>query len=275
MLRHLMPLLRRVAAWLFWPAFMLVLWGELKPGHDAEIHVWDKALHFTAYFGLAAIATVALRTRRSVLWALAALIAAGGVLEIVQGLVGRDSDIYDEAANTLGALAGAIMAWGFLTLIGRLLPHFARPKLPGQKDIPMFEEFKKFAIRGNVVDLAVGVIIGAAFTGIVNSLVKDVFTPPLGALIGGFDFANFFITLKGEHFATLAEAQKAGAVTINYGLFLNTIINIMFVAFAMFIVVRGINRLRAAEPPPPAEPPVTPEEVLLLRDIRDSLKARP
>jgi len=137
----------------------------------------------------------------------------------------------------------------------------------------MFNEFKKFAIRGNVVDLAVGVIIGAAFTGIVNSLVKDLFSPPLGLLLGGFDFSNLFITLKGPVFTTLAEAQKAGAVTLNYGIFVNTIINFIFVAFAMFLVVRAVNRLRAE--PAPAEPAATPEDILLLREIRDSLKARP
>jgi large conductance mechanosensitive channel len=265
--------LRRVALWLFWPALALVVWGELEPGADAEIAVWDKALHFIAYFGLAGIATVALRARRTALYAIIALVAIGGALEIIQGIVGRDSDIYDEVANTFGALVGGGMAWGFLALIGRLLPHFAQNKLAPTSEHSMLEEFKKFAIRGNVVDLAVGVIIGAAFTGIVNSLVKDLFTPPLGMLLGGFDFANFFITLKGEHYNTLAEAQKAGAVTLNYGLFLNTIINFMFVAFAMFLVVRAVNRLRAE--PPPAEPAATPEEVLLLRDIRDSLKARP
>lgn len=138
----------------------------------------------------------------------------------------------------------------------------------------MLGEFKKFAIRGNVVDLAVGVIIGAAFTGIVNSLVKDVFTPPLGLLLGGFEFSNFFFTLKGEHFNTLADAQKAGAVTINYGVFINTLINFTFVAFAMFLVVRAVNRMRA-EPPPVETPATTPEDVMVLREIRDLLKARP
>ncbi len=133
----------------------------------------------------------------------------------------------------------------------------------------MFDEFKKFALRGNVMDLAIGVIIGAAFTGIVNSLVKDVLTPPLGVLLGGLDFSNFFITLKGEHFATLAEAAKAGAVTINYGLFLNTLINFIVIAFVLFFVVRGLNRMKKAEPPPAPAAPA--EETLLLREIRDLL----
>jgi large conductance mechanosensitive channel len=141
----------------------------------------------------------------------------------------------------------------------------------------LFDEFKKFAMRGNVVDLAVGVVIGAAFTGIVNSLVKDIITPPIGLALGGIDFSNFFVTLKGPHLATLAEAQKAGAVTLNYGLFINALINFIVVAIALFLLIRAINRLTtpetaaeavAAAPLPP------PEEVLLLREIRDELKAR-
>ena len=133
----------------------------------------------------------------------------------------------------------------------------------------MFEEFKKFAMRGNVIDLAVGVVIAAAFTGIVNSLVKDVIMPPIGYAMGGIDFSNFFLVLKGDTYATLADAQKAGAVTINYGLFANTVINFLIVAMALFLLVRQINKLA---PPPAAAEPVTPEDVLLLREIRDSLK---
>ena len=98
----------------------------------------------------------------------------------------------------------------------------------------MFEEFKKFAMRGNVLDLAVGVVIGAAFTGIVNSLVKDIIMPPIGFALGGIDFSNFFLTLKGAPAATLAEAQKAGAVTLNYGIFINAIFNFIVVALALF-----------------------------------------
>src|ERR1051326_3402914 len=97
-----------------------------------------------------------------------------------------------------------------------------------------FDEVKKFAMRGSVLDLAVGVVIGAAFTGIINSLVKDIIMPPIGLAMGGLDFSNFFIPLKGPHLATLAEAQKAGAVTLNYGLFINTIINFLVVALALF-----------------------------------------
>ncbi|HEY1707305.1 MAG TPA: large conductance mechanosensitive channel protein MscL [Rhizomicrobium sp.] len=136
----------------------------------------------------------------------------------------------------------------------------------------MFEEFRKFIMRGNVVDLAVGVIIGASFTGIVNSLVKDVLMPPIGVLLGGVDFSNFFLTIKGPHMPTLTEAQKAAAVTINYGVFINALINFLIVAIVLFLIIRSVNRLKA--PPPPEAAPATPEDVLLLREIRDSLKAR-
>ena len=134
----------------------------------------------------------------------------------------------------------------------------------------MFDDFKKFALRGNVVDLAVGVIVGAAFTSIVTSLVKDVITPPIGWITGGINFSNFFFVLKGSQFATLAEAEKAGAITINYGLFLNAAINFLIVAFVLFLVVHQINKL---SPKTPA--PATPEDIVLLREIRDLLKGRP
>ena len=136
----------------------------------------------------------------------------------------------------------------------------------------MFEEFRKFAMRGNVMDLAVGVVIGAAFTAIVNSLVKDIITPPIGLAMGGIDFSNLFVVLKGNHATTLQAAQAAGAVTLNYGVFINTIINFIIIAFALFLVVRQINRLTTPKQAPPA---ITPEDILLLREIRDSLKARP
>jgi large conductance mechanosensitive channel len=138
----------------------------------------------------------------------------------------------------------------------------------------MFEEFKKFALRGNAIDLAVGIIVGASFTGIVNSLVKDVITPPIGWITGGIDFSNFFVVLKGGQYATLADAAKAGAITVNYGLFLNTVINFLIVAFVLFIAVRQINRLFAAKLDAPAAPPPTPEDVQLLREIRDLLKEK-
>ncbi|HSM95022.1 MAG TPA: large conductance mechanosensitive channel protein MscL [Rhizomicrobium sp.] len=138
----------------------------------------------------------------------------------------------------------------------------------------MFEEFRKFAMRGNVIDLAVGVVIGAAFGAIVSSLVKDIIMPPVGWAMGGIDFSNFFIPLKGGNFSTLAEAQKAGAVTINYGLFINTIINFLIVALALFALIRGINRLQTKPLPADATPPPPPEDVVLLREIRDLLKSR-
>jgi large conductance mechanosensitive channel len=138
----------------------------------------------------------------------------------------------------------------------------------------MFEEFKKFAMRGNVIDLAVGVIIGASFTGIVNSLVKDVLMPPLGLALGGVDFSNFFLVLKGDRAVdTLAAAAAAKDVTINYGLFVNAVINFIIVAFALFILLRQMNRLVAPSPATQAAPPPS-EEILLLREIRDSLKIK-
>ena len=136
----------------------------------------------------------------------------------------------------------------------------------------MFNEFKAFALRGNVIDLAVGVIIGTAFTGIVNSLVSDLLMPPLGMALGGIDFSDFFLVLKGPHPDTLAAAKTAGAVTMNYGVFLNVIIRFIIVAFSVFLLVRWINRLFAATKSAPAAPTATE---ILLTQIRDELKARP
>jgi len=122
----------------------------------------------------------------------------------------------------------------------------------------MFKEFKEFAMRGNVVDMAVGIVIGAAFSPIIASLVSDVIMPPIGLLIGGVDFSNLFLTIKqgatAGTFATLADAQKAGAVTINYGMFINRIISFLIVAFAVFIVVKGMNSLKRKEEAAPAAP---------------------
>lgn len=122
----------------------------------------------------------------------------------------------------------------------------------------MFDEFKKFAMRGNVVDMAVGIIIGGAFGTIVKSLVSDVIMPPIGLLLGGVDFSDLFITLKegatAGPYPTLAMAQEAGAVTISYGLFVNAVISFLIVAFAVFLLIRGINRLQAKEEEPAAEP---------------------
>ena len=138
----------------------------------------------------------------------------------------------------------------------------------------MWREFRDFAMRGNVIDLAVGIIIGAAFTTIVNSLVNDTIMPPLGLLIGGIDFSNFFVTLKGGSYPTLEAAKAAAAVTMNYGLFINAIIRFMIVAFAIFILVKQINRLAREEPKAPPPPPEPSHEEVLLAEIRDLLKAR-
>jgi large conductance mechanosensitive channel len=142
-------------------------------------------------------------------------------------------------------------------------------------EVRLFEEFKKFAMRGNVLDLAVGVIIGASFTGIVTSLVNDVIMPPVGLALGGVDFSNFFVVLKGDpNVDTLAAAKAAQDVTLNYGLFVNAVINFLIVAFVLFLMIRQINKLVAPPPAPEAAPPAPPEEVLLLREIRDNLKTR-
>jgi large conductance mechanosensitive channel len=114
----------------------------------------------------------------------------------------------------------------------------------------MLKEFKDFAMRGNVVDMAVGIIIGAAFGKIVTSLVKEVIMPPVGLLLGGVDFSNLYINLSGGDYATLAAAQEAGAVTIGYGGFLNTILDFVIVAFVLFVVIKQMNRLKRQEPPP-------------------------
>ena len=117
----------------------------------------------------------------------------------------------------------------------------------------MFKEFKAFILRGNVLDLAVGVVIGAAFAKIVNSLVTDVALPPIGLLLGNVDFSNLFITLSGVHYASLTEAQAAGAATLNYGLFLNNVISFLIIGFVIYLVVRAANKL-VIKQPAPAEP---------------------
>ena len=138
----------------------------------------------------------------------------------------------------------------------------------------IWKEFREFAMRGSVVDLAVGIIIGAAFTAIVNSLVKDVLMPPIGLLIGGVDFSDFFITLKGGSYETLAAAKAAGATTLNYGLFINAVIKFLIVAFAVFILVKQINRLKREEPAPAPAPPAPSPTETLLAEIRDLLRTQ-
>src|SRR5215469_6081791 len=134
----------------------------------------------------------------------------------------------------------------------------------------MWREFRDSAVRGNVVDLAVGLILGAAFTTIVNSLVNDIIMPPIGMLLGGIDFTDFFITIKGGSFPTVAAAKAGGAVTINYGLFINANIKFVIVAFAVFLLVKQINRLKLDLGP--GAPAATKTEALL-EEIRDLLKA--
>ena len=137
----------------------------------------------------------------------------------------------------------------------------------------MLKEFREFAVRGNVVDMAVGIIIGAAFGKIVESLVKDVVMPPIGLLLGKVDFSNLFVVLRegaqaGPYLGVEA-AQTAGAVTFNYGMFINTVISFVIVAFAVFLLIRAINRLKREEE---AKPAAAAEEIVLLREIRDALK---
>jgi len=138
----------------------------------------------------------------------------------------------------------------------------------------MLKEFREFALKGNVLDMAVGIIIGAAFTTIVKSLVDDILMPPIGVLLGGVDFSDYFITLSGEAAASLTAARDAGQPVIAYGLFVNALIKFVIVAFALFLVVRWINRVKRAleEPPPAAEPAPPPRQEVLLEEIRDLLK---
>lgn len=136
----------------------------------------------------------------------------------------------------------------------------------------MLKEFKEFAIKGNVTDMAVGIIIGGAFGKIVTSLVKDIIMPPIGKLMGGVDFTNLFINLGDEAYTTLAEAQEAGAATINYGMFINNVLDFVIVAFSIFIVIKQMNRFKRKEEEKPAEDPKPSNEEVLLTEIRDLLK---
>ncbi|MBK0399261.1 large conductance mechanosensitive channel protein MscL [Limibaculum sp. M0105] len=135
----------------------------------------------------------------------------------------------------------------------------------------MLKEFKEFAVRGNVVDMGVGIVIGAAFTSIVNSFVADIINPIIGVVTGGIDFSNIFINLSGTEYASLAAAQEAGAATINIGLFINAIISFLIVAWVLFLVIKGINQLKREEAAAPAPPPEPSAEEKLLGEIRDLL----
>ncbi|MBT8422357.1 MAG: large-conductance mechanosensitive channel protein MscL [Gammaproteobacteria bacterium] len=138
----------------------------------------------------------------------------------------------------------------------------------------MLDEFKKFALRGNVVDMAVGIIIGAAFGKIVSSAVADLIMPPIGLLMGGVDFSNLFINLGDGAYATLAAAEEAGAPIIKYGVFINTVLDFVIVAFAIFMAIRFMNNLKKEEEEAPAKPPEPSNEEKLLIEIRDALKNR-
>jgi large conductance mechanosensitive channel len=136
----------------------------------------------------------------------------------------------------------------------------------------VLQEFKEFAMRGNVVDMAVGIIIGAAFGKIVSSFVSDIIMPPIGLLMGNMDFSKLYLNLSGSEYASLAAAQEAGAATINYGLFLNAVVDFVIVAFAIFMVIRGMNRLKRKAEEKPAAAPEVSKEVQLLTEIRDALR---
>jgi large conductance mechanosensitive channel len=135
-------------------------------------------------------------------------------------------------------------------------------------------EFRAFVARGNVVDLAIGIIIGAAFTGVVGSFVKDIVNPVIGLAVGGIDFSNVFVALNGQHYPTLDAAQKAGAPTVNIGLFINALINFLIVAFVVFWVGKTAARLIRREAEAPSAPPAPSRSEVLLEEIRDLLKPR-
>lgn len=136
----------------------------------------------------------------------------------------------------------------------------------------MIQEFKEFAVKGNVMDMAVGVIIGGAFGNIVGSLVNDMVLPPIGKLLGGADFSQKFLTLGDTAYPTLADAKEAGAATLNYGNFLQTVLNFLIVALAVFVMVKALNSAKKQHGEVPATPAAPSEEVVLLREIRDALK---
>ncbi len=138
----------------------------------------------------------------------------------------------------------------------------------------MLKEFKEFALRGNVMDMAVGIIIGAAFSTIVRSLVDDIIMPPVGVVTGGVDFSSIFIPLNGQHYDSLAVARQAGAPTMNIGLFINNVISFLIVAFVLFMVIKAMNQLRRKQDEEPASESPPSREVQLLEEIRDALVKR-
>lgn len=142
----------------------------------------------------------------------------------------------------------------------------------------MLKEFKEFAAKGNMLDMAVGIVIGAAFATIITSLVNDIVMPPIGMALGGVDFAEFYAILQqgdpAGPYATLAAAKEAGAVTMNWGIFINALISFLIVAFALFMVIKGFNKMKAEEEAAPEAPPEPSAEETLLTEIRDLLKAK-
>ena len=136
----------------------------------------------------------------------------------------------------------------------------------------MLQEFKDFAMRGNVVDMAVGIIIGGAFGKIISSLVNDVIMPPIGLMLGNVDFSQLYVNLTSVEYPSLAAAKEAGAATINYGMFTNEVINFVIIAFAIFMAIKGMNSMKKKEEAAPAEPPKPSPEVELLTEIRNSLR---
>ena len=136
------------------------------------------------------------------------------------------------------------------------------------------KEFKEFAVKGNAVDMAVGMIVGAAFGKIVSSLVDDIVMPPIGKIMGNVDFSDLFINLGEKQYTSLAQAKEAGAATINYGVFVNHAVSFLIVAFCVFLLVKGINSLKRKEEEKPAEPEAPPKQEVLLEEIRDLLKAK-
>ena len=137
-----------------------------------------------------------------------------------------------------------------------------------------FREFREFAMRGNVVDMAVGIVIGVAFGAIVNSLVNDVIMPPIGALLGNVDFSDLYVNLSGQDYPSASAAKEAGAPAIYIGLFINAVINFIIIAFAIFLVIKGMNRLQRRQAAAPEEAPPPPRQEVLLEEIRDLLKRR-
>jgi large conductance mechanosensitive channel len=138
----------------------------------------------------------------------------------------------------------------------------------------MLKEFREFALKGNVLDMAVGIIIGAAFTTIVRSAVDDIIMPPIGLLLGGVDFSDLFLNLSATPVASVAAAREAGVPVIAYGLFINALISFLIVAWVLFLVIRGMNALKRDQAAAPEAPPAPPKQEVLLEEIRDLLKNR-